>query len=88
MNCGEPVSVKTAASLLNAMDQSSDPCDNFFQYACGTWNKLHMIPQDRSSISTFEVMADDLQVILKGKMSSIFISNSCTSFLRVQNHIF
>ncbi|XP_035206778.1 neprilysin-1-like isoform X1 [Stegodyphus dumicola] len=58
--------VKTAASLLNAMDQSSDPCDDFFQYACGTWNKLHMIPQDRSSISTFEVMADDLQVILKG----------------------
>ncbi|KAG8184801.1 hypothetical protein JTE90_001499 [Oedothorax gibbosus] len=58
--------VKTAASLLNAMDQTSDPCDNFFQYACGTWNKLHMIPQDRSSISTFEVMADDLQVILKG----------------------
>ncbi|GFY52580.1 neprilysin-1 [Trichonephila inaurata madagascariensis] len=48
------------------MDQTSDPCDNFFQYACGTWNKLHMIPQDRSSISTFEVMADDLQVILKG----------------------
>ncbi|XP_042900690.1 neprilysin-1 isoform X2 [Parasteatoda tepidariorum] len=58
--------VKTAASLLNAMDQSSDPCEDFFQYACGTWNKLHMIPQDRSSISTFEVMADDLQVILKG----------------------
>ncbi|GBM20163.1 Neprilysin-1 [Araneus ventricosus] len=56
----------STASLLNAMDQTSDPCDNFFQYACGTWNKLHMIPQDRSSISTFEVMADDLQVILKG----------------------
>lgn len=58
--------VKTAASLLNAMDQTVDPCEDFFRYACGTWNKLHMIPQDKSSISTFEVMSDDLQVILKG----------------------
>jgi membrane metallo-endopeptidase-like protein 1 len=48
------------------MDHAADPCVDFFQYACGTWNKKHVIPEDRSSISTFEVMADQLQVILKG----------------------
>ncbi|XP_076315329.1 neprilysin-1-like isoform X2 [Tachypleus tridentatus] len=58
--------VKTAASLLLAMDQTADPCEDFFQYACGTWNKRHVIPEDRSSISTFEVLADELQIILKG----------------------
>ncbi|KAJ8920319.1 hypothetical protein NQ315_011981 [Exocentrus adspersus] len=58
--------VRTASSLLSAMDQTADPCVDFFQYACGTWNKKHVIPEDRSSISTFEVMADQLQVILKG----------------------
>ncbi|XP_018329444.1 neprilysin-1 [Agrilus planipennis] len=47
------------------MDRTADPCQDFFQYACGVWNKKHMIPEDRSSISTFEVMADQLQVILK-----------------------
>ncbi|XP_044753111.1 neprilysin-1 isoform X2 [Coccinella septempunctata] len=57
--------VRTAASLLSAMDHNVDPCHNFFQYACGTWNKKHLIPEDRSSISTFEVMADQLQLILK-----------------------
>ncbi|XP_045474405.1 neprilysin-1-like isoform X2 [Harmonia axyridis] len=57
--------VRTAASLLSAMDHNIDPCQNFFLYACGTWNKKHMIPEDRSSISTFEVMADQLQLILK-----------------------
>lgn len=57
--------VRTAASLLSAMNQTASPCDDFFQYACGTWNRLHVIPEDKSSISTFEVMADQLQVILK-----------------------
>ena len=48
------------------MDPNADPCHDFFQYACGSWNRKHVIPEDRSSISTFEVMADQLQVVLKG----------------------
>ncbi|XP_039311172.1 neprilysin-1 isoform X2 [Solenopsis invicta] len=57
--------VQTAASLLAAMDRTAAPCVDFFQYACGTWNRLHVIPEDRSAISTFEILADQLQVILK-----------------------
>ena len=45
----------SASSLLAGMDATKDPCEDFFQYACGTWNKKHVIPEDRSSISTFEV---------------------------------
>lgn len=48
------------------MDRAADPCKDFFQFACGVWNKKHLIPEDRSSISTFEVLADQQQVILKG----------------------
>uniref|UniRef100_A0A182TN52 Peptidase M13 N-terminal domain-containing protein n=1 Tax=Anopheles melas TaxID=34690 RepID=A0A182TN52_9DIPT len=58
--------VRTASSLLAAMDRTADPCKDFFQFACGTWNKMHVIPEDRSSISTFEVLADQQQAILKG----------------------
>nr|XP_018908298.1 PREDICTED: neprilysin-2-like [Bemisia tabaci] len=58
--------VKTASHLISGMDRSVDPCSDFFQFACGTWNKRHVIPEDKSSISTFEVLADQLQVILKG----------------------
>ncbi|XP_053676646.1 neprilysin-1-like [Anopheles nili] len=58
--------VRTASSLLAAMDRTADPCKDFFQFACGTWNRMHVIPEDRSSISTFEVLADQQQAILKG----------------------
>lgn len=55
-----------ASSLLSAMDRTHDPCKDFFQYACGTWNKKHVIPEDRSSISTFEV-----RVCLLNKLKKI-----------------
>ncbi|XP_017870344.1 PREDICTED: neprilysin-2 isoform X2 [Drosophila arizonae] len=58
--------VRTAASLLSAMDLTADPCEDFFQFACGTWNKMHPIPEDRSSISTFEVLSDQQQLVLRG----------------------
>ncbi|KAH8415360.1 hypothetical protein KR222_005098, partial [Zaprionus bogoriensis] len=57
--------VRTAASLLSAMDLTADPCEDFFQFACGTWNKVHPIPEDHSSISTFEVLSDQQQLVLR-----------------------
>lgn len=63
-----------AAYLLSAMDRTADPCHDFFQYACGSWNRKHVIPEDRSSISTFEVMADQLQVVLKGTFDPLLSS--------------
>lgn len=55
----------SAANLLAAMDKTASPCIDFFQYACGTWNRMHLMPEDKSSINTFEVLADQLQIILK-----------------------
>ncbi|KAL1463615.1 hypothetical protein WDU94_015355 [Cyamophila willieti] len=50
--CLTPACVKTANSLLSGMDATADPCNDFFQYACGTWNRVHQIPEDKSSINT------------------------------------
>lgn len=83
--------ITTAASLLMAMNQTMDPCQDFFQFACGTWNKKHLIPEDRSSISTFEVLADQLQIILKGiEGRHLFSRNSITLKLKqfVSHHVF
>ena len=52
--------------MLEAMDQSVDPCDDFFEYACGKWNRRNVVPDDKSNYNTFGKLRDDLQVLLKG----------------------
>ncbi|KAL3101001.1 hypothetical protein niasHS_001461 [Heterodera schachtii] len=63
--CLTPICVHTAAIILNSMNSSVDPCDDFFEYACGNWIKQHPIPDDAPSVSNFENLGQDLELALK-----------------------
>uniref|UniRef100_A0AAQ5XV23 Neprilysin n=1 Tax=Amphiprion ocellaris TaxID=80972 RepID=A0AAQ5XV23_AMPOC len=55
-----------SSRLIENMDASVDPCDNFYQYACGGWLKKNIIPETSFRYSTFDILRDELEVILKG----------------------
>ena len=57
----------TAARVLESMDKTVNPCEDFYTYACGGWKKSHVIPEDRSSLNVFGVLRDEVQVINKSK---------------------
>lgn len=56
-----------AARLLQNMDESVKPCDNFYQYACGGWLERHVIPETSSRHSVFDILRDKLEIVLKGQ---------------------
>nr|XP_048272433.1 membrane metallo-endopeptidase-like 1 isoform X2 [Myodes glareolus] len=64
--CVTPGCVMAAARILQNMDNSQEPCDNFYQYACGGWLRRHVIPETNSRYSVFDILRDELEVILKG----------------------
>uniref|UniRef100_G1QHB6 Membrane metalloendopeptidase like 1 n=1 Tax=Nomascus leucogenys TaxID=61853 RepID=G1QHB6_NOMLE len=59
-----------AARILQNMDPTTAPCDDFYQFACGGWLRRHVIPETNSRYSIFDVLRDELEVILKAVLEN------------------
>ncbi|CAF4447755.1 unnamed protein product, partial [Adineta steineri] len=46
--------------LLESIDETVDPCEDFFEFTCGTWLKNHKIPDDAGSQDTFNALRTQL----------------------------
>ncbi|XP_062329132.1 neprilysin-like isoform X1 [Osmerus eperlanus] len=57
---------QSASRLIENMDDRVDPCEDFYLYACGGWLKRNIIPETSSRYSTFDILRDELEVLLKG----------------------
>ena len=47
-----------------AMDKTVNPCEDFYEYSCGTWRKNNPIPSDQSSWGRFNELAEYNRQIL------------------------
>ncbi|CAM6031901.1 unnamed protein product, partial [Sphagnum compactum] len=68
--CLTSACVKAAADLIKNMNENVSPCDDFYKFACGGWVDSQVIPDDKTSVSVFSLLQDELNNKLRGILPS------------------
>lgn len=63
--CSTPGCIHAASTVLKYIDESVDPCHNFYKFACGTYIKNTNIPEDKSAVLSFTTIGDTVREQLK-----------------------
>ncbi|XP_036602072.1 phosphate-regulating neutral endopeptidase PHEX [Trichosurus vulpecula] len=63
--CLTPECIEVAAAILSKINQSVDPCENFFQFACDGWIKDNPIPEDMPSYGIYPWLRRNVDLKLK-----------------------
>ncbi|CAF2049942.1 unnamed protein product [Rotaria magnacalcarata] len=58
--CVTPYCVKAANYLIESLDETVEPCEDFYHFVCGTWIKNSRIPDDADAINTFYALRTQL----------------------------
>lgn len=76
----------SASNLINSIDPKADPCNDFYQFACGKWRKKHVIPEYASITGVTHKLNDELDIILKREITwydLISIAKYTMSFIQI-----
>ncbi len=66
LTCVEGQQLKSTPGFDSAaIDKSLNPCENFYQYSCGTWIKNNPIPSDQAVWGRFQELHERNQTILR-----------------------
>ena len=64
--CFTKLCENTSQKIRGYMNESVDPCENFYQFACGGFIENKTIPDEYGSVSAYNILEDEIyeQVVM------------------------
>ncbi|GFS88474.1 membrane metallo-endopeptidase-like 1 [Nephila pilipes] len=83
-SCDHEECVLAAAKIIQLMDRSVDPCDDFFDFSCGGFHHRYPLPDGRSVFSSFDVYEEQLDLDIKSILEEPHHINDSESLLKTK----
>ncbi|XP_014239288.1 neprilysin-4-like [Cimex lectularius] len=77
---------KLANMMLNNINDTVDPCDDFYQFACGNWLENNPLPKDKYMFDNYEIILDEVNRLLKNRLEQPVSDNEPMAYTKVKNH--
>lgn len=74
--CSTPACAKKGADIKENMDTSADPCDNFFQFACGGWTSRQEVPEYGTVYGQFQALDQVVKYNISSALSLSYEQSS------------
>uniref|UniRef100_A0A8C4PYE9 Endothelin converting enzyme 2b n=2 Tax=Eptatretus burgeri TaxID=7764 RepID=A0A8C4PYE9_EPTBU len=55
--CQTEICRQSATDILENMDTIADPCEDFYQYACGGWLRKNPLPAEKEKLDVWDIVA-------------------------------
>lgn len=63
--CTTESCVKGSAYIMNKMEPTVDPCQDFYTFSCGNWLKTTPFPPSKSKYGAFSQIGDEINEKLR-----------------------
>lgn len=67
--CVTEICLNESQKMLNSMDESVDPCVDFYEFACGKFRQNTLIPNDKESVTAFTLIKDKVNDQMRSVLS-------------------
>ncbi|PAA60415.1 hypothetical protein BOX15_Mlig022609g1, partial [Macrostomum lignano] len=70
MVCLDPECISLSARILSYMNEAANPCEDFYEFACGSFRKRVAIPPGTQRVTSFSLQAEANEILLRSILES------------------